>query len=118
MGSGRIAVRNPLWGDPIAFNRILSAKGFSQPPKIDMRCAAGLAHHYGAKLYLLTVVETGSFELAGPRALNEAIGLTWEDIRSSTSFIFCCAKFPVSAYGSIASCVLLPSESPLLSGRR
>ena len=46
-----------------------------------LRYASSLAHRYRAKLYLLTVVEPVSFQLAGPGALNEAIDLAWKDIR-------------------------------------
>lgn len=72
------AIRIPT----IAFQRILFATDFSQPSMLALRYASSLAHRYGAKMYLLTVVEPVSFQLAGPGALNEAIGLARKDIRS------------------------------------
>lgn len=65
----------------IRLKSVLIATDFSEASDKALRHAIAIARHYGAKLYLVHVVSSLGFSLAGPDALNVATDVVWEDAR-------------------------------------
>jgi nucleotide-binding universal stress UspA family protein len=60
---------------------ILVATDFSKASNKPIRHALAIARHYGAKFYLVHIVSSMGFTLAGPEAVGAATEAVWRDAR-------------------------------------
>ncbi len=65
----------------IRLKSVLIATDFSEASEKALRHALAIARHYGAKLYLVHVVSSLGFTLAGPDAVNAVTEIIWRDAR-------------------------------------
>ena len=65
----------------IQVKSILIATDFSEASDKASRHALAIARHYGAKLYLVHIVSSLGFTIAGPEAVNVATEIVWRDAR-------------------------------------
>jgi len=65
----------------IHLKSVLIATDFSEASEKALRHAVAIARHYGAKLYLVHVVNSLAFTLVGPEAVNTVTEIVWKDAR-------------------------------------
>jgi len=65
----------------ILLKSVLIATDFSEASEKALRHALAIARHYGAKVYLVHVVSSLGFTLAGPDAVNTVTEIVWRDAR-------------------------------------
>ncbi len=65
----------------IQISSVLVATDFSHASEKPMRHALAISRHYGAQIYLMHVVSSLGFTLAGPDSVAAASGLAWKDMR-------------------------------------
>ena len=65
----------------VQLKSILVATDFSPVSERALRHALVVAHHYGSKLYLMHVVSSLGFTLAGPDSITSAGDLAWKDLK-------------------------------------
>lgn len=66
----------------VQLKSILAATDFSHASEKALRHAVVLARHYRSKLYLMHVVSSLGFTIAGPDSAASASGLAWRDLKA------------------------------------
>lgn len=67
---------------PIDFKRVLIATDFSEPSRNALRYATAIARHYGARLYIVHVVSSVGYKMAGPDAEVQAAELAAHELKA------------------------------------